>query len=289
MAPASACPAAGTNPSLGVAGYVTGGSPGSAAGIQYAPHGEPSLYFYGNNLARVNSYNNRLQMSGFIDRINNSWMNEYLSVTLNWYPTSPSNPAANNGNLIGATYQNGGATNVNGGNAYPQFLTFSQSYTYDGVNRLTSVTDTGASCPAVGSVNLCYSRNFGYDAVGNMFLMGTATISEPTAPTSASQYSANNQLITGTYDEVGNQTLVNANTLSYDAEGRLASVTSMGTTESYVYDGDGRRVAKWMGGSSAPASIFVYDAMGRMAAEYNTAASPASCLTCYLSRDQIKR
>ncbi len=52
---------------------------GSLGGVQknyvlqtnYAPQGAPSVYQYGNNLWRQNSYNSRLQVSQYVDMINN--------------------------------------------------------------------------------------------------------------------------------------------------------------------------------------------------------------------------
>lgn len=35
----------------------------------------------------------------------------------------------------------GSLTNYNGGPGYPTFVTLTQSFTYDGLNRLTSATD----------------------------------------------------------------------------------------------------------------------------------------------------
>ena len=50
----------------------------------------------------------------------------------------------NNGNLQSATLVNGG-------------LTFTQTFTYDGVNRMETASDTGG-----------WSRTLSYDAFGNM-------------------------------------------------------------------------------------------------------------------------
>ena len=91
-------------------------------------------------------------MSGFVDAVNNSTGNELLNVSLNWGATQ------NNGNLMTATYNHGGAAANNGGISYPSFLSFTQSYVYDGVNRLNTVSE-----PA-------YSRSFAYDPYGNMFV-----------------------------------------------------------------------------------------------------------------------
>jgi RHS repeat-associated protein len=87
------------------------------------------------------------------------------------------------------------------------------------------------------------------------------------------------------YDAAGNQTVVNGNMLSYDAENRQTAVAYSGTTENYLYDGDGKRVGKTATG--LPTTVFVYDAQGRMAAEYSTGTESSPCNTCYLSQDHL--
>jgi uncharacterized protein RhaS with RHS repeats len=56
-----------------------------------------------------------------------------------------------------------------------------------------------------------------------------------------------------------------------------------GAQTSFVYDGDGRRVVKQSAGGTV---IYAYDAIGRLAAEYNGAAI-VGCGTCYVSVDQL--
>ena len=91
-------------------------------------------------------------MSGYIDAVNNSDASELLNVTLGWGATN------NNGNLQSATYNNGGL-------GYSQFLTFTQSYGFDGVNRINLVSDTGG-----------WSRAFQYDPYGNMWVTSNSGV-----------------------------------------------------------------------------------------------------------------
>ncbi len=78
---------------------------------------------------------------------------------------------------------------------------------------------------------------------------------------------------------------------AYDAEGRLLSTTLNQSTEYYVYDGEGRRVMKQQSftGGDTRTTVYVYDAMGNLAAEYATAApgSPCGTQTCYVSVDHL--
>ena len=103
-------------------------------------------------------------------------------------------------------------------------------------------------------------------------------------------YNGNNQVSGASYDNAGNTLLANGDTLVYDAESRQRSATEPpglgGGTEYYVYDGVGQRVEKAT--NPTPATIFVYDAFGLLAAEYNAgAAGTPACTTCYLSADYL--
>jgi YD repeat-containing protein len=148
------------------------------------------------------------------------------------------------------------------------------------------MADSTPNCTATSDpVN--YSRGFGYDAFGNMYLSGLSVIPEPTALQAPGLYTSNNQLPStmASYDAAGNQTSYGGNTVTYDAENRQILVAGSGVNESYLYDGDGKRVGKLNGATST--TVFVYDAMGRMAAEYSTAGDSTSCTTCYLSADHL--
>jgi RHS repeat-associated protein len=101
-------------------------------------------------------------------------------------------------------------------------------------------------------------------------------------PTSPSWFNAKNQLVNPqlgiAYDVGGNLTAIGGFTFKYDAENRLVSSTLNSVTTNYVYDGEGRRVKK---GSV----VMVYDAFGRLAAEYGGTADPVG--TEYLTADHL--
>jgi RHS repeat-associated protein len=162
-----------------------------------------------------------------------------------------------------------GATYSNGTPGSSQFLTFTQNYLYtDGLNRLTSATDSGG-----------WSRSFSYDAYGNMTPSGNP------APPSVN-FNQNNQIVGASYDQAGNLLSVNGNAVRYDVENRIVSETDGATkaVETYVFDGEGKRVEKY---GRYARTIFVYDALGKMAAEYSTAGTASGCSTCYLSPDHL--
>ena len=60
--------------------------------------------------------------------------------------------------------------------------------------------------------------------------------------------------------------------LAYDANNRQTSYTSAGSTTTYHYDPSGNRVKKLVGGNQT--SIYVYDAFGKLAAEYKDSGTP---------------
>ncbi len=94
---------------------------------------------------------------------------------------------------------------------------------------------------------------------------------------------------------------------AYDAENRQVSESNTigNPAANYYYDGVGQRVLKWIAGGGM--TLYIYDALGQLAAEYGPAANtlskeyirfnaqilaienagPAPCRTCYLSYDHL--
>jgi RHS repeat-associated protein len=81
---------------------------------------------------------------------------------------------------------------------------------------------------------------------------------------------------------------------NYDAENKQMRVETIDENGNpiaiigqYAYDGDGKRVKKYVP-SSGETTIFVYDASNRLVAEYSTAAGPATTAkTSYLTNDHL--
>jgi RHS repeat-associated protein len=109
-------------------------------------------------------------------------------------------------------------------------------YGYDALYRLTSETISGAASNN-GAVA------YGYDPVGNR-LSRTSTVAA-VAPAS-STYDENDRLQTDTYDNNGNTIQSNGITYQFDFENRITSANNGDVT--FLYDGDGNRVAKTSGG-----------------------------------------
>lgn len=117
------------------------------------------------------------------------------------------------------------------------------------MNRLKTASDSG------------WTRSFDYDQYGNMWVTGNSGVPLPGNTPTSNVYSSNR--INGqSYDAAGNQLSVNGDTLNYDAENRMATATEPvslgGGTETYLYDGDGKRVEKIGPGG---ATVYVYDAL----------------------------
>ena len=139
------------------------------------------------------------------------------------------------------------------------WLSFVRSYSYDGVNRLSALSDSVSSNP-------CNGLTWSYDAWGNR----TAQSISPGASscgTWSAGYNSANQINSGgfTYDAAGNLIADGEHTYSYDAENRLTKVDG-GSTASYSYDADGNRTEKTADGLSME---YIYDTSGEIVAEDN--------------------
>ena len=258
--------------------YIGNPASSPATPIQYWPHGAIYAYLRGNNLEHAESYNGRLQLTESYESTGNgntpanllfvSCPNWGLNPSnLNLYDLCPHSAASNNnGNLQSyAEYL--------GNPQAAQFLTFSQSFAYDHLNRLTNATDT------------YWSRVFSYDQWGNMAVTTPAATATPllnvNTPTSTNQYNANNQISASSYDSSGNLTSLQPNlTFTYDAESRQITAGS----STYSYDGNGHRVLRVTGGVT---TYYLYDAMGLLTAEYSNVINTSPCATCYLSYDHL--
>jgi YD repeat-containing protein len=227
----------------------------------YAAHGEISSLALGNSRTETRQYNARLQPTQIQVGTLFTLANRYdpsPGSDLNCTGTSVTVPG-NNGNVLAQT--------VNG---------VVRNYSYDGVNRICRA--------AQGST---WIQGYGFDTRGNLaFTTWTGQLPNETADviTSTGVYTANNQVSGWGYDASGNVTGIPAasgttvraacaanvmpgvammRTACYDAENRMISETDAnGTTATYAYDGDGRRVSKTLNGVT---TTFVYDPQGQLA------------------------
>jgi RHS repeat-associated protein len=173
----------------------------------------------------------------------------------------------------------------NNGNLQSQtigLLGASQTYGYDGYNRLSTSTEKT-------SATTNWSENFNYDSFGNRWVLPNPVgISLSAWTVTANYYNSSTNRLTFNnfgYDNAGNQTTISPYAVSYDVENRQTGFTSTSNgSATYTYDGDGRRVTKTTGGVT---TTYVYDAGGNLAAEYSSQPPTMPCQTCYLTTDHL--
>jgi RHS repeat-associated protein len=108
------------------------------------------------------------------------------------------------------------------------------TYGYDGLHRLTSADYPGPDADA-----------YTYDANGNRLTKNGTTYT----------YGDADQMLTAGgvsygYDVRGNQTSRGSDTFAWDHENRMTQAVVSGTTASYVYNGDGVRMSRTIGGQA---------------------------------------
>lgn len=220
----------------------------------YTAHGSLQSIGLGNTLTETWTYNSRLQATSV--GVGNSFSAMFS------YPLT-----ANNGNLTGQTINRTIAGTAS---------TLGQSYTYDGVNRLLSATETGGASPE-------WSQAYGYDQFGNRWVSAGEILS-PFTPQASTNFDGANHLKGFQYDSDGQMTVQGAYQFAYDAEGRMQSGSINAATTNYVYDADGRRVMKQAPGGN---TVYVYDASGLLTAEYSANPPAELCSTCYVTVDPL--
>jgi YD repeat-containing protein len=241
------------NRAAALGGNLNGQTTNYITQTAYLGNGGINKLTRGNGVSYSEGYNSRLQLTSVVET--NSQAQQLLNLGLNW------GTATNNGTLQSVMASGGG-------------LTFTQTFGYDGLNRLISASE--------GST---WSQSYNYDRYGNMWMPQTsnplgAPPVGPGAPTSNAYSASNNRNTISTYDAAGNLTTFGAVNVSYDAENRQKAVGS----NSYSYDAAGQRVGRT---TASGATTYVYDAFGRLAAEYGSGTAISLCATCYLSTDHL--
>ncbi|PYS98448.1 MAG: hypothetical protein DMF63_15555, partial [Acidobacteria bacterium] len=154
--------------------------------------------------------------------------------------------------------------------------------------RLSSAVETNNSTQT-------WKQTFTYDRYGNRrFDEVNTTVPasfETPEVTNPNIDSSNHRLSSSgwSYDPSGNTTDdPSARTFVYDAENKQVLVSDRnGTIGEYFYDGDGKRVKKVVP-STDETTIFVYDAGGKLVAEYSTVvASTNDAKVAYLTNDHL--
>src|SRR6266436_4209999 len=177
--------------------------------VQYAAHGAVSVMKLGNGLWEHTSFNNRLQPTQ-IGLGTSSADSSTMGLSYNYGTTN------NNGNVQSVSYSGGG-------------LSYTQSFGYDALNRLTTSNENSGSS---------WSQTNGYDQFGNRWIDYGGGVHNLSLSTT------NNRITTSgyAYDAAGNLTNDSVHTYGFDAENKIKSVDSV--NDVYRYDGDGNRVRK---------------------------------------------
>jgi len=227
------------------------------------------------SLIETSTYNNRLQITQMTAAAGAATR---LALGFGYTPESGSG-AGNNGNL-------GWQTIAYPANGTETALNVTQTYCYDGVNRLLGFTEGTAAqtnCPT-GAV----AQSYEYDGFGNRWVPSSTQALNVLTPTSQQTWfglTPTNQIQGIGYDGSGNQIQVNPFVATYDAENRMTEVhesSPVNETYTYTYDGEGRRVQKTANGVT---TTYVHDGFGNLAAEYGEAVSAAG--RQYLTVDHL--
>lgn len=198
--------------------------------------------------------------------------------------------SANNSSLLRIDYSFG--TTDNNGSLRQQVVTVPgasnpivQNYTYDSLNRLQSAVETINSqiqWKQTFSIDRFGNRRF--DAANTTTLPANDGINNPQVDLAKNRFTVAEGY---NYDPDGN--LISnpeSQLFTYDAENRQVQVHNTATqnTANYFYDGSGKRVRKVFGNSE---TVFVYDAFGKLVAEYSNISDARPKAVSYLTTDEL--
>jgi RHS repeat-associated protein len=243
-----------------------------ASDFAYSAHGAVRDMKLGNGLYDHSAFNSRLQLT---ERDLGTTLGGVDKLKLEYYYGTTDN----NGNVRSQTITVPGLSTP-----------IAQIYAYDSLNRLQSMSETGG-----------LSQSFDYDRYGNRIITGGFVQDTAHVPntiqnnlTISDWYDQNtNRLKTENYDSAGNVVKDTVgtnpgNTFAYDAENKQIKYNGGAAADGadYKYDGDGRRVKKVIG-VGQQTTIFVYDAIGQMVAEYDTNPPSGSGGASYFTEDNL--
>lgn len=200
----------------------------SVSSIGYAAHHGLKSETYGNGLIHAVNYNSRLQPTEIKLGTSGS-PTAVLGLTYNYGTTT------NNGNILSVSYSGGG-------------LSYTQSFGYDGLNRLTTAQETNGGAS--------WSQTNGYDRYGNRWIDLGGGIQ-------SLYFNAGNNRINGaSYDSAGNLLNDGSHAYGFNGENLIRTVDNQ---SAYVYNGNGQRVRKLLGENLR----FVYGIGGVLIAEFD--------------------
>jgi RHS repeat-associated protein len=137
-----------------------------------------------------------------------------------------------------------------------------QCFTYDYLKRLTSAWTANNNCATAPSASVLggpapYWQSWTYDKTGNRLSETnysaagagtTSTYAYPAAgsprPHALNSVTTNGQTVAYGYDNAGNTTTRPGQSLTWDTEGHLATITENGRTSEFLYDAEGSRLMR---------------------------------------------
>ena len=252
-----------------------------ATGIEYSPFGGVSREQYGTQTPLYNKsfYNVRGQMwNRSLSSVNDMW--NWNRGRIFWYYESNhilggSGPD-NNGNL---RYQDIWIPPANQVGDEGQFL-MQDSYSYDALNRLSAVTESSLNLGGGGSWQSEFAQVYNYDRWGNRTVDQTNTWGALPKPNFGVNTATNQLTAPGgyamSYDAAGNltnDTYTGQGARTYDAENHMKQAWGNNQWQTYVYDGEGKRIKRVVNGTE---TWQVHGLGGELVAEYAPVASPSS-------------
>ncbi|MBO0720793.1 MAG: RHS repeat-associated core domain-containing protein, partial [Blastocatellia bacterium] len=252
-----------------------------ATNIYYTPSGALQSETYGNGLIHSIGYNDRLQPTEI--RLGRPDNLESVFTIYSMYGTASNvnaqdgeiNLAQNNGNIARIRYSVSGT------------IQYAQTFQYDALNRLGYAVEHNNG--TYNDAARAWYQTFDYDRYGNRGINLANTSDNVDGANSALQLSdfsgANNRITHDgyAYDASGNLIAEPGKSYTYDGENRLVTAT-LGATSQYLYDGNGRRVKKIVGGV---ATRFEYGASGELIAERNDTTGAVTKGYCYKGGELI--
>lgn len=228
----------------------------------------------GNGKWETAAYNDRLQVS----QIGLGTTDAQTDLLKLEYKYNTTGNTDNNGSMLEQKITVPAASGSSG-------FTATQTYTYDSLNRLQSAEEKV-------STDTTWKQTFSFDRYGNRRFdaantttLGSCTtaVCNPTINTSNNRFSSGQGY---SYDANGNLTVdAEGKQFFYDAENHQKEVKDAynATLGAYLYDGEGKRVKKT---SNTETTIFVYNAGGKLVAEYSTQLATTPQVS-YLTADHL--
>lgn len=257
---------------------VTSGATTYVSNFAYGSNGTVSSLSLGNGTAETFTYNTRLQLTSHKLLKGTTVLQRYD------YKYGRMDVATG---ALDATKNNGQVASIDG--YIGAAKQWQQRFGYDSLGRLMTAAEYRGD-----NAQRSYLINYDYDQFGNRYQYAASNPASTnplgyTAVEDADINKATNRFISGiTYDNAGNVKVDNKFTgrqYTYDANNRQKTVSvsgATGTTYTSVYDGAGQRVATINNGVT---TYMVYDAMGKLVAEYGPS-SKGSGGTQYVFSDR---